>query len=386
MVTDTLREIAQFIWLPVVACLFVVSFYLTLRLRFIQLRKIPFAFLSVVGGRRTHHEPGEISPFNALAMVLAATVGVGSIAGVATAINYGGPGALFWIWVMAFLGMTLKYSEAVLAVRYREQDGRGEYVGGPMYYIKNGLHRRWHWLATLYALFGVFAMLGIGNMVQANTVAQVVETTFTISPYFTGALLALTALLILIGGVQRIGRVCAKLVPWMAGSYLLVGSLILWMNASLLPSILRMIVEDAFTGTAAIGGFSGALMIEALRYGVARGIFANEAGMGTAGIGHAAASTGQPVKQGCIAMFGTCIDTFIVCTLTGIVIILTGTWMTDLQGAALTAGAFSVVFAYFGELFITVCIIVFAFSTLIVYSYYGERCCEYLLGESIVKP
>jgi AGCS family alanine or glycine:cation symporter len=386
MLIDLLREVTQLAWLPVIACLFLVSAYLTWRLRVIQIRKLPFAFCSVIRGRRPSHDPGEISPFNALSMVLAATVGVGSIAGVATAINYGGPGALFWIWVMAFLGMTLKYGEAVLALRYREQDSRGAYVGGPMYYIKNGLPRKWHWLGTLYAAFGMFAMVGIGNLVQANTVAQVVEDTFAISPYVTGGLLAGVALLILIGGVQRIGAVCARLVPWMAGLYLVGGGSIILLNITVLPEVLWLIVSDAFTGTAAVGGFSGVLMIEALRYGVARGIFANEAGMGTAGIGHAAASTGQPVNQGCIAMSGTCIDTFLVCSITGIVIILTGAWMSGVEGAALTAMAFSMSFAYYGKLLITVCIIVFAFSTLIAYSYYGERCGGFLFGARIIKP
>jgi AGCS family alanine or glycine:cation symporter len=272
---------------------------------------------------------------------LSATIGTGNIAGVATAIVLGGPGAVFWMWVTALFGMATKYAEAVLAVKYREVDELGNFVGGPMYYIKNGLNKRWHWLGLLFALFGTLASFGIGNMVQANSVADALDLMFQIPDWLTGSILMIITAAVIFGGIKRIAEVAAKLVPFMAAVYIAGAMIIILTHIEQVLPALSLIVSNAFTGTAAAGGFAGATIWAAIRFGVARGVFSNEAGLGSAPIAHAAAKTECPVQQGMIAMLGTFIDTILVCTMTALVIVISGVWQGGENGAALSALAFN---------------------------------------------
>ncbi len=357
--------------------------YLTLGLRFMPIRRLMYGFRLLF--RRDKEGEGEVAPFNALMTSLSATIGTGNIAGVATAIALGGPGALFWMWCTALVGMATKYAEAVCAVHYREKDANGHSIGGPMYYIKNGLGQSWAWLAWLFAFFGAVASFGIGNTVQANSVADVLSADFGVDPSVTGVVAAILVGLVIIGGVKRIASVAGKLVPLMAVSYLLVGLIVLALNASEIPSALALIVSSAFTGTAATGGFAGAAVMVALRWGVARGIFSNEAGLGSAPIAHAAAKTNSPVRQGMIAMLGTFIDTIIVCSVTGLVIVLTGSWTSGETGPSLSSMAFSSGLPG-GNYVVSIGLPVFAFTTMLGWSYYGERCVQYLLGPRAILP
>jgi AGCS family alanine or glycine:cation symporter len=316
---------------------------------------------------------------------LSATIGTGNIAGVAVAIAMGGPGALFWMWMAALVGMATKYAEAVCAVRFREQDAKGNYSGGPMYYIKNGLHPRWHWLAFAFALFGSLAGFGLANTVQSNSVAQVLADEFAVPELLTGVVLMLLVGSVILGGIQRIARVASVLVPFMALAYILISSVILLVHAEAVPAAFALIVESAFTPVAAGGGFAGATVWAALRMGVARGIFSNEAGLGSAPIAHAAARTDQPVRQGMIAMLGTFIDTLIVCTMTGLVIIIMDVWQSGVSGASLTTLAFSSALPG-GQYVVTVGLCLFAFTTMIGWSFYGERCVVFLLGTKAIVP
>jgi AGCS family alanine or glycine:cation symporter len=346
--------------------------------------RIPYAFKQLLKGRKASGE-GEISPFNALMTALSSTVGTGNIAGVATAIGIGGPGALFWMWCTALVGMATKYAEAVLAVNYRETDAAGKKVGGPMYYIKNGLGKRWKPLAFLFALFGALAGFGLANTVQSNTVSQVLFNNFQIPTVASGLVMALLVGLVLLGGIQRIAQVAGKLVPLMTVIYLVSTLLILLMNLTEIPAALVFIVDSAFNGTAATGGFAGATVMLALRMGVSRGIFSNESGLGSAPIAHAAAATNSPVRQGTIAMLGTFIDTLIICTMTGLVLIVTDVWNSDLQGAAMTLQVFDSSLPFGGDI-LSLCIALFAFTTMLGWSYYGERCAQFLLGPKVVLP
>jgi AGCS family alanine or glycine:cation symporter len=317
---------------------------------------------------------------------LSATVGSGNVAGVATAIYLGGPGAVFWMWMTALFGMATKYSEAVLAVRYREIDELGRHVGGPMYYIRNGLGPSWHWLAFLFSLFGTLAAFGIGNTVQANTVANAVESSFQIPTWGSGLLMAVLTGAVIIGGIRRLGSVAARLVPFMALAYMGGALIVIVGNIEEVPVALGTIMHHAFTGTAATGGFAGASVLMAIRFGVARGVFSNEAGLGSAPIAHAAAKTNDPVRQGLIAMLGTFIDTILICTMTALVIVLTGSWTTGKTGAALATHAFDLGLHQGGGVVVTLGLMVFAFTTLLGWSYYGERCAEYLLGIRAILP
>ena len=391
---ELLETLGGIVWGPPLLILLVgTGLYLTLGLRLYPLRRLGHAFRLLWSGRAEGQEPGDISPFNALMTALAATVGTGNIAGVATAIALGGPGAVFWMWVTAAVGMATKYAEAVLAVHYREVDARGCQQGGPMYYIRNGLGRGWAWLGWLFALFGTVAAFGIGNTIQANSVAHALENDFGVSRWLTAGALAVLTWLVLVGGVRRIGEVAGKLVPLMALAYVGGALLVLILRAGDIPAALASIVHDAFTGTAAAGGFAGAGVMMAIRYGVARGVFSNEAGLGTAPIAHAAAKTRDPVRQGTIAMLGTFIDTLVICTLTALVILVGGGWTaTDpvnggqLSGAALTAHAFEAVLPGVGASLVAVGLALFAYTTLLGWSYYGERCAEYLFGTRIILP
>jgi AGCS family alanine or glycine:cation symporter len=382
---DIVGLINSWVWGPVTLILiFGTGIYLSLGLRFMTLWRIPAAFGLLLRGTKSRGE-GEISPFGALMTALSATIGTGNIAGVATAIALGGPGALFWMWLAALFGMATKYSEAVLAVNYREHDDQGHYKGGPMYYIKNGLKRHWHWLAVLFAVFGSLAGFGIANTVQSNSVSQVLETSFSIPPLATGILLAVMVAAVILGGIRRIAHVTSVLVPFMALAYLAAGLLLIFLNISELPAAVATIIDSAFTGHAAAGGFAGSTMIRALQMGVARGIFSNEAGLGSAPIAHAAAQTSDPVRQGTIAMLGTFIDTLVVCTITGLAIVMMGVMESGETGANLTRMAFGRGVPG-GEWVVTVGLCLFAFTTMIGWSYYGERCVVFLFGERGVLP
>jgi len=381
-----LGEISNHVWGPyMLALLLGVGVYLTAGLRFMPLLRIGSAFAALWQGRTGTGE-GDITPFQALMTALSATVGTGNIAGVATAIAIGGPGAVFWMWVTALFGMATKYAEAVLAVHYRETDALGKHVGGPMYYIRNGLGRRWAWLGVLFALFGMLAALGIGNTVQSNSVADAMYASFGLPPLATGLAIAVLAGLVIIGGIRRIAEVAAKLVPIMAGLYILGALAVILTNLGQVPGALGLIVRDAFTGTAATGGFAGAGIWMAIRYGVARGIFSNEAGLGSAPIAHAAAQTDDPVRQGTIGMLGTFIDTLVICTMTALVIVISGAWTGGESGAALSSAAFAATFPGAGHLIVTFGLVVFAFTTILGWSYYGERCAEFLFGINVIWP
>ena len=382
--SDLIYTINGWVWGPVMLCLILgTGIYLSIGLRFMTLRRIPAAFrLLFRGGSRGD---GEISPFGALMTALSATIGTGNIAGVATAIAIGGPGALFWMWLAALFGIATKYAEAVLAVHYREHDENGHYMGGPMYYIRNGLGQRWYWLAFLFAIFGALAGFGIANTVQSNSVSQVLDTAFGIEPLITGLVLAALVATVILGGIKRIAHVTSVLVPFMAVAYLLAGLVVIGLNIGELPAAVVTIVTSAFTGHAAGGGFAGASLMLALRMGVARGIFSNEAGLGSAPIAHAAAQTNDPVRQGTIAMLGTFIDTLVVCSVTGLAIVMMGVMETGETGANLTRLAFGRGVAG-GEWVVTFGLCLFAFTTMIGWSYYGERCIAFLVGERGVLP
>ena len=381
-----LSEASGLVWgPPMLVLLFGVGLYLTVGLRLLTWRRIPQAFALLWTGRRGQGA-GDITPFQALMTALSATIGTGNIAGVATAIALGGPGAVFWMWVTALVGMATKYAEAVLAVRYREVDALGQHVGGPMYYIRDGLGARWHWLGGTFAAFATVAAFGIGNMVQANSVASALRDTLGTPVWITGALMAALVATVVLGGLRRIAEVASALVPFMALAYFIAAALVIALSWREVPHALATIVGSAFTGTAATGGFAGTAVWAAVRYGVARGVFSNEAGLGSAPIAHAAAQTNEPVRQGLVAMLGTFIDTLVVCTLTALVIVLSGQWTTGLTGAPLSSAAFQTVLGPTGQYVVTFGLALFAFTTVLGWSYYGERCAEYLFGVGVIRP
>lgn len=381
-----MEKLNGFVWgVPMLIAILGTGLFLTVGLKFMPILKIIEGFRRLWQGRKSTEE-GDISPFNALMTSLSATIGTGNIAGVATAIFIGGPGALFWMWCTALVGMATKYAEAVCAVKYREVDDLGNHVGGPMYYIRNGLGQKWAWLAMAFAIFGAIAGFGIGNTVQANSVADAMHESFNIPELVTGIVMAILVAVVLIGGVQRIAKVAGKLVPFMAVAYLLAGLVILVMNITDVPGAIVEIVKSAFTPVAATGGFAGSTIWLALRMGVARGIFSNEAGLGSAPIAHAAAKTNDPVRQGTIAMLGTFIDTIILCSVTGLVIVVTGTWTGSENGAALSTAAFNAALPGVGGYIVTFGLAIFAFTTLLGWSYYGERCVEYIFGTKSIMP
>ena len=384
---DTLlKQLSSLLWGPVMLVLLVgIGVYLTFGLKCFTWRKTFFALKMLWQGRNSAKQ-GDITPFQALMTALSATIGTGNIAGVATAIYLGGPGAIFWMWVTALFGMATKYGEAVLAIEYREKDSTGRYLGGPMYYIKNGLKSHWKFLATLFAIFGTLASFGIGNMVQANSVAEAVGTVFNIPTWQTAIALTVLSGLVIMGGIGNIAKVAAKLVPIMAIAYIFCALWVIFSHLSAVPQAFALIFESAFTQTAAVDGFAGATLWAAIRFGVARGIFSNEAGLGSAPIAHAAAKTNNPVEQGMVAMLGTFIDTLMICTMTALVIILTGVWNSGETGAALSTLAFSTGLPEMGGYVVVFGLTVFAFTTILGWSYYGERCAEYLFGKKIILP
>ncbi|MDX1457829.1 MAG: sodium:alanine symporter family protein [Marinobacter sp.] len=371
---------------PMLVMILGVGLFLSIGLKFMPILKLGAGFRLMWQGRTGTVEDGEIPPFQALMTALSATVGTGNIAGVATAVFLGGPGALFWMWLTALVGMATKYSEAVLAVRFREVDERGAHVGGPMYYIRNGLGAKWAWLGVLFAIFGAVAGFGIGNTVQANSVADVLATNFGLAHWLSGVILMVLVGLVLIGGIKRIGHVASALVPFMAISYLVAGLLVLAINAAQIPAALELVFAHAFSPIAAQGGFAGAAIWAAIRFGVARGIFSNEAGLGSAPIAHAAAQTKNPVTQGMVAMLGTFIDTIIICSITGLVIITSGTWTSGTEGASLTSMAFADALPGVGNYVVAIALAIFAFTTILGWSFYGERCVEFLFGVKAIVP
>ena len=384
-ITAFINTVNGLVWgRPMLILLVGVGAYLTIGLRFMPWRKISYAFRQLLKGRDGIGE-GEISPFQALMTAMSATIGTGNIIGVAAAILIGGPGAVFWMWVTAFVGMATKYGEAVLAVKYRETDALGNHVGGPMYYIKNGLGSNWTWLGFLFAVFGTIAAFGIGNMFQSNAVAGALSSKFAISPWISGGVIALLAGAVIIGGIKRLGAVAGKLVPLMAILYIIGSLIIIIAHIGEVPAALALIVKSAFSLESAAGGAAGASIIVVIQAGVARGVFSNEAGLGSAPIAHAAAKTNNPVRQGIIGMLGTFIDTIIVCSMTAIVIIISGLWQTETDKTALSSLAYGQSLP-FAEYIIIFGIVIFAFTTILGWSFYGEKCAEFLFGEWVITP
>ena len=391
--TQILTRLSDVIWGPVTLVLLVgTGVYLTIGLRFLSIRKLGYGFKLLWRGRKQSTEEGDITPFNALMTALSATVGTGNIVGVAGAIAIGGPGAVFWMWMTALFGMATKYAESVLAVKYREVDERGRHQGGPMYYIKNGLGDKWKWLAFLFALFGTIAAFGIGNAVQSNAVAKALSAQFNWSNqshWYIGAVLALLTGLVLIGGIKSIGAFAGKVVPFMAVAYVGGALVIIVMHLDQIPAALWTIVHDAFT--AAAGGFAGSVFMLAVQKGVARGVFSNEAGLGSAPMAHAAARTTNPVRQGMIGMLGTFIDTIVICSMTAVVIVISQQWLQidpdtgkQISSAALTSTAFEHSLPGVGQYIVTFGLVFFAYTTIIGWSFYGERCAEYLFGIKVI--
>ena len=384
-IQSIMETLSGLVWGPYMLVLIVgTGVFLTFRLLFWQFRMLPFAFKQVFGKHPNKKESGDISQFASLMTALSATIGTGNIAGVATACVLGGPGAVFWMWMTALFGMATKYGEGVLAVKYRKKNEKGEMNGGPMYYIERGLGPKWKWLAVLFALFGTLASFGIGSSVQSNTVALAVENSLGIETWMTAIVITAFSALVILGGIKTISKASSVIVPIMALGYVIGGLIIILNNTDLILPALQMIFTYAFTGEAAAGGAIGA----AIRYGVARGVFSNEAGMGSAPIAAAAAQTDHPARQGLVSMTGTFLDTIIVCSITGIVLvmgfIMAGNSFGDQTGAVLTISVFDQLLPGFGGWVVTFGIIFFAYSTILGWSYYGEKCCTYLLGEKSV--
>lgn len=383
---EFLSTVSGIVWGPYMLTLILgTGVVLMVRLGGMPILKIGYGFKQLFRGRKAESGEGVITPFAALMTSLSATIGTGNIAGVATAIGLGGPGALFWMWCSALVGMATKYSEAVCAVHFREVDDKGDHVGGPMYYIRNGLGENWRWLAILFAIFGAFAGFGIGNGVQANSVSSAMNNAFGVSETVTAVVMMALVALVLIGGVRRIADVATRLVPMMAILYILAGVTVLLLNIGGIPDALALVIKSAFSSEAVGGGAAGTAVMLAIQFGVARGVFSNEAGLGSAPIAHAAAKTDSPVRQGTVAMLGTFIDTLIICSITGLAIIVTGVWDGEAKGAAMSQAAFASSLPY-GDILISLGLCVFAFTTILGWSYYGERCAEYLLGTRVIVP
>lgn len=372
-------QLDSFVWGPPLLILLVgTGIYLTVRLGLFQITKLPKAFQLIFTDDKGE---GDISSFAALATALAATVGTGNIVGVATAIKSGGPGALFWMWVAAFFGMATKYAEGLLAIKYRSKDANGEVSGGPMYYIINGMGAKWKPLAIFFAVAGVLvAWFGIGTFTQVNSITSSLENSFGLSPKIISVILGILTAFVIFGGIQSISKISEKLVPFMAGLYIIAALLVIIFHYQHIIPTISLVFTSAFTTTAAVGGFTGAVVKEAIQKGIARGVFSNESGLGSAPIAAAAARTNEPVEQGLISMTGTFIDTIIICTLTGLAILITGQWTTSLDGAPLTQAAFADIFGDWGVIALTVSLTLFAFTTILGWSYYGERCFEFLFG------
>jgi AGCS family alanine or glycine:cation symporter len=377
---NILTQVSDFLGYPLIILLFGTHLFLTIRLKFIQ-RFIGKA-IKISFGRSKEGE-GDISQFGAMTTALAATIGTGNIVGVATAVAAGGPGAVLWMWLTGVFGIATKYSEALLSVKYRIQTKDGLMAGGPMYVLERGMNSKW--LAILFAAFTSVTAFGIGNMVQANSISSLVNETFHISPWISGIIMTIFTAIVILGGIKSIANVCEKLVPFMAIFYILGCIILLFMNLGSIPNTIELIFSSAFTGHAAIGGFLGVGMKEALRYGIARGLFSNESGLGSAPIVAAAAQTKNPVRQALVSSTGTFWDTVVVCAITGLVIVNSGEWIKGLNGASLTKTAFSDL-PIVGPIVLTVGLLTFVFSTILGWSYYGEKAAEYLFGKKIIVP
>lgn len=391
----------NFIWgVPAMVCIFGVGLYLSIRTNFLQIRKFPYAIKTTLGRifRKRDASDGAITPFQAVCTALAATVGTGNIAGVAGAIAIGGPGAIFWMWVSALFGMCTKYAEVTLAVHYREINANGELVGGPMYYIKNGLSKKWHWLAYLFAAFGVLTVFGTGNATQVNTITTAInsallnynvisESAVSTSNLIIGIIIAILIAMILLGGIKRIGHVTEKLVPFMALLYILLGLGVILLNIQNIPAVFVSIFRGAFQPRAVTGGIVLS-MFTSLKKGVSRGIFSNEAGLGTGSIAHACADTKKPVKQGMFGIFEVFTDTIVICTLTALVILCSGVAVDygKAAGAELTILGFTSTYGSWVSIFTAVAMCCFAFSTAVGWGLYGARCIEFLFSEKVIKP
>ncbi|HEX9579876.1 MAG TPA: sodium:alanine symporter family protein [Gemmatimonadales bacterium] len=388
---DLIARASAFVWGPPMLVLLVgTGLYLSARLRFLQFRKLGHALWLAFVKRREAGATGDISHFQALMTALAATVGTGNIAGVATAIAAGGPGALFWMWVTGLVGMATKFAEAVLAVKYRETDERGEMIGGPMFYLSRGLKHKGigKALGVAFAVFGAVAAFGIGNMVQSNSVADALRSNFGVPALASGLVMAGFTALVILGGIRSIGRVTSVLVPVMIVFYMAAGLVVLLINWRGLPDVVTYVLKGAFTPAAPIGGFLGATIRQGIQYGVARGVFSNESGLGSAAIAAAAAQTRHPVTQALVSMTQTFIDTLVVCSVTGFVIISTGAWQTGATGAELTTRAFSTGLpGQWGGSIVAVGLALFAYSTILGWAYYGEKCVEFLGGRAwVIRP
>ncbi|MBS4974032.1 MAG: sodium:alanine symporter family protein [Clostridium celatum] len=387
---EVLKNIDGIVWGPPLLILLVgTGIYFTFKLNFIQMFKLPLAikYLFLNDDDKSDNEvKGEVSSFAALCTALSATIGTGNIVGVATAIATGGPGALFWMWVAAFFGMATKYAEGVLAIKYREVDENGEMSGGPMYYIEKGVGNKF--LANMFAFFGIaVALLGIGTFGQVNSISKAALISFNIPIWFTAIIITILVTLVTLGGIKRISNVAEKIVPTMAILYIIGALLVLICNFKAIPSAITLIIKSAFNPSAALGGTTGITISLAIQMGIGRGVFSNEAGLGSAPIAAAAAKTKYPVKQGLISMTGTFIDTIIICTMTGLAIVLTGSFNSGLEGAAMTTFAFEngLPFAIIGKYIVNIGLIFFAFTTIIGWNYYGERCIQYLIGIKGIK-
>lgn len=378
---DLIGAVNDFVWgTPTLILIVGTGLYLTIRLGFLQFRTLPYALrLAFSPGKQDSKSKGDISHYQALTTAMAATIGTGNIVGVATAVVLGGPGAVFWMWLSALFGMATKYGEAILAVKYRVTNSKGEMSGGPMYYLEHGLKAKW--LGILFALFGAIAAFGIGNMVQSNSISTSIESSFNVPTWVTGFVLTILIALVILGGIKSIGKVTALFVPIMAVFYIIGGIIIMIMNYDIVPQTIGLIFNDAFTGSALGGGVLGTV----IRYGVARGVFSNEAGLGSAPIAAAAAKTDYPGRQALVSMTQVFIDTIIVCSITGITIVMGGMYKDgNLEGAPLTAASFSKYIGPYGEYVVTLGIIFFAFSTIVGWSYYGEKCFAYLINDKAI--
>ena len=383
---ETLNAIDSFVWGPPLLVLLVgTGILLTFRLQLLQVFKLPQALGLIFSAK--NDGSGDVNSFKALCTALAATVGTGNIVGVATAIKAGGPGALFWMWIAAFFGMATKYAECLLAVKYRTVDANGNISGGPMYYIENGLGKKYKPLAVMFAAFGILcAYFGIGTFAQVNSIVEITQISAGIPVIYTGIALTVVVAAVTIGGLKSIATVASKVVPGMAVLYFFTTVGIMIVFADQVPNAIATVINSAFNATAAQGGFLGATVMLAMRSGVARGVFSNESGLGSAPIVAAAAKTKWAAEQGLISMTGTFIDTIIICTLTGLSLVVTGVWCGDLNGAAMTESAFTMAFPAFGSLLLLVGLVLFAFTTILGWNYYGERCVEYLLGVKAILP
>ena len=391
----------NFIWgVPAMICIIGVGLYLSIRTRFLQIRKFPYAMKVTLGRmmKKKEASDGALTPFQAVCTALAATVGTGNVAGVAGAIAIGGPGAVFWMWISALLGMCTKFAEVTLAVHFRETNAQGDLVGGPMYYIKNGLDKKWHFLAYLFAAFGVLAVFGTGNATQVNTITTAIDSAlnnFNVLPadavnlvnLIIGIALAIIIALILIGGIKRIGNVTSKLVPFMAIMYIVLALGVIIFHIKSVPAVFASIIEGAFNPASVTGGVVGSFFMS-MKKGVSRGIFSNEAGLGTGSIAHACADTKKPVKQGFFGIFEVFVDTIIICTMTALVILCSGVPVNygEAAGAELTISGFTAVYGSWVSIFTAVAMCCFAFSTIIGWGLYGTRCIEFLFGSRSNKP